>query len=1446
MISGGLSDPTAAAITISTLQQPFRCQSQFLVVESRPGTTSIALPEAFSGKNMLWYSMYFGSALGNEPFRAYFGFNRLRVGTEEWTENTHRRWFLTQIILPAIKATVGEVSNGISTSDTILANLEKLQKDIEESGSIPAGRDVFVPSLPVFLFTMTSALFSSVCDTGCDIVLWESYNMKQRFGFSFPIPNTAMFDSTLTAEQRKHEIFGSESVADSMECLETAMAASAFFNFAFNLGEYFDKEGHTGAATVPLSTNWDLGIGLQVDSSPMTLRRDEPAESSATDHHTMATTPTESPPASSPPDHGATTSPAPSAASVTASASAATTSGATISATSSVPVDHPTPTPAAVGRESCHVFPFISFSHGQQGSVDADLDDAIEEEEGRRQERAVTQETHGQVLDAEVDEMPLDELDDELGMQPTTSEYFASFEKGIGSKLQIQRYKNLEHYCIGGLPTEISPFTASVPGTSANSYTEFNLQSTAQQSGDSVQDSLDAKISVRRTREQYYQPSFRHCSDAETAAVTRPTRLIGSCLNNRRGVGKNVRLEFEKTETYIGHLEAGLDTFFEQNWVGDNQLIPSVAMPSARFEQTFSFRSFPRPRTGAAGPVSPFVQFFGQLLVWATSTFARRVEIRDGHPIWTLVKLTAAVHLHLIKIAVGEIKKISRNPDLSNRENELPGLLRAARRSAEVICRIYSGSGFYRSGLQFVRLLLAAGRVGTTLGILPHALKVVIENESREWRKRIVEQEQARLFGMIGDSPSVGGSRVYHELAEQAPSQINAGGGQVQVELDERGMVAVSAYLRHAETRRAKQLDDYRDGGQFCGHTGCNERFESLNELNLHMRAQNHASMPGDGDVHLREALMREVRGYIDPPSFTDKGVNFSVQQRKIVTSIIESGKNYLVLGPGGTGKSVIATRSMHSLKKVFRSRARGSGMTGAAAQRLEIDGMVGVTTFHGALHITPALAAKLDLIELKKHWSSNEETLNSICTLEVVFVDEVSMLSAQLLELVDSALRDVRGSNLPFGSVQFVFFGDFLQLLAFGQDIAGVRQCFESQLIFRFFEIVELQQNFRQTQEGDGENQYRMMLANLRVSGYFDVIHYDKLSKYYQFGNEVRRLLSSEDPRDQLGVTYLFASKREADDQNRLSLESFVQRSTQRGQQSDRSQGIHAARRSGPSGVGGSAMAGERGAAASSSTSGSELRRILTKESPLEIVYMRYRAKEGNVNSSKTIFSPGCDTLHANIAVAVGVPIMTLTNRPDIGYMNGTIGVVEELDVVGTTVTAIKIRICMTANNPGKLVTVEQVAAEIEGLGRSVYIQWPLRLCFASTVHKAQGHELRAVVIRSFRTMGKPGQLYTALSRVKSCSAIMVHLGDNLRKGDVLQGLHCPKALAFMSGISGMAKERKEFIRLQNVSIVRRYTDIEAIPLRPPTKIVRKNKKKMPVEKGSQGKGAKRKLGEE
>lgn len=117
------------------------------------------------------------------------------------------------------------------------------------------------------------------------------------------------------------------------------------------------------------------------------------------------------------------------------------------------------------------------------------------------------------------------------------------------------------------------------------------------------------------------------------------------------------------------------------------------------------------------------------------------------------------------------------------------------------------------------------------------------------------------------------------------------------------------------------------------------------------------------------------------------------------------------VYGGAGTGKSVL----INYLRKALLRRIAVLAPTGIAALN------VGGATVHSFFHFPPRIIQPEDAKE------AYDRTLYT--KLQVLVIDEVSMLRPDLLDGVDCFLRLNRDSDAPFGGVQVLLVGDLLQL---------------------------------------------------------------------------------------------------------------------------------------------------------------------------------------------------------------------------------------------------------------------------------------------------------------------------------------------------------------------------------------------------------------------------------
>lgn len=58
-----------------------------------------------------------------------------------------------------------------------------------------------------------------------------------------------------------------------------------------------------------------------------------------------------------------------------------------------------------------------------------------------------------------------------------------------------------------------------------------------------------------------------------------------------------------------------------------------------------------------------------------------------------------------------------------------------------------------------------------------------------------------------------------------------------------------------------------------------------------------------------------------------------------------------------------------------------------------------------------------------------SKEKINIIKSMDLLIIDEISMVRADLLDGIDNTLRRFRNKNLPFGGVQLLMIGDLQQL---------------------------------------------------------------------------------------------------------------------------------------------------------------------------------------------------------------------------------------------------------------------------------------------------------------------------------------------------------------------------------------------------------------------------------
>ena len=191
---------------------------------------------------------------------------------------------------------------------------------------------------------------------------------------------------------------------------------------------------------------------------------------------------------------------------------------------------------------------------------------------------------------------------------------------------------------------------------------------------------------------------------------------------------------------------------------------------------------------------------------------------------------------------------------------------------------------------------------------------------------------------------------------------------------------------------------------------------------------------------------------------------SLNAEQREIADAVIQSvnrnlnedGKPriFFVDGPGGTGKSYL----FNFLSKHFQNLHKTVIMcawSGVAATLL-----VGGKTVHSTFKIP--LNANNESTSLMNR---NSDAANSLISCSLFVIDEVSMMDIDSLCIIDSLLRELTGSDIPFGGKTVVFGGDFRQTLPIvvrGSEGDIVARCVLSSELWSLCKHYHLRQNMR------------------------------------------------------------------------------------------------------------------------------------------------------------------------------------------------------------------------------------------------------------------------------------------------------------------------------------------------------------------------------------------------
>jgi len=190
--------------------------------------------------------------------------------------------------------------------------------------------------------------------------------------------------------------------------------------------------------------------------------------------------------------------------------------------------------------------------------------------------------------------------------------------------------------------------------------------------------------------------------------------------------------------------------------------------------------------------------------------------------------------------------------------------------------------------------------------------------------------------------------------------------------------------------------------------------------------------------------------------------------KQKTALEILKMGYNVFLTGPAGSGKTYVLNQYIEYLKNKNIPVAI-TASTGIAATHLN-----GKT-----IHSWSGLGIRdtLDEKSLRKI-SNGRQIRNQILKTKVLVIDEISMLHASQLDMVDKIVKRVRANKIPFGGIQIIFCGDFFQLPPIQKE-NGIEASFA--YVSRAWNEVDIKVCYLDEQYRQKDNAFTQVLNDIR-----------------------------------------------------------------------------------------------------------------------------------------------------------------------------------------------------------------------------------------------------------------------------------------------------------------------------------------------------------------------------
>jgi PIF1-like helicase/Helix-turn-helix domain len=332
----------------------------------------------------------------------------------------------------------------------------------------------------------------------------------------------------------------------------------------------------------------------------------------------------------------------------------------------------------------------------------------------------------------------------------------------------------------------------------------------------------------------------------------------------------------------------------------------------------------------------------------------------------------------------------------------------------------------------------------------------------------------------------------------------------------------------------------------------------------------------------------------------------------------------------------------------------------------------------------------------LKMHTNMSASKRQTLRAMELLIIDEVSMLRADILDAMDNVLRTVRGDYLtPFGGVQVLFIGDLMQLppVVKNEEWDVLKSYYEGIFFFHAKvlqeekpQYIELEKIYRQT-----DIEFINILDNLR-NNRIEKADLEILNRYYK------------------------------PDFKPTTEDNFITLTTH------------------------------------------NAKAALLNQTALDQLTEKTHTFKAEVTGEFPPFSFPTDN---ELILKKGAQIIFIKNDPTgrQRFFNGKLAIVENFDDKEIQVRFKDEKDLLTLEKyewKNRKFTVDDTTKEIQEETIGTFIQYPVKLAWAITVHKSQGLTFDRAVI-DVNSAFAPGQVYVALSRLRSLEGLVLTTKFNL-----------------------------------------------------------------------------------